>query len=109
METIVRCEPVSRPTPASRLSIATRRNLRSETVEELRIRVSDGPQSSFLMVSSWPGEMSRECEPAFVTLSSLASTIFPLIRSLPTLLSRVMPSTLRAIVTLMRSPLSGLA
>ena len=99
---------MSRPTPASRLSIVTRRNLRSEAVEELRILVSAAPQSSLLMVSSWPGEMRSECEPALVTLSSLASTIFPLIRSLPTLLSREIPSTLRAIVTLMRSPLSGL-
>ena len=104
----MRWEPVSRPTPASRLSMVTRRNLRSETVEELSILVSAGPQCSFLIVSSWPGEMSREWEPALVTLSSLASAIFPLIRSLPTLLSRVMPSTRRAMVTLMRSPLSGL-
>ena len=70
--------------------------------------MSEGTQSSFLIVSSWPGEMRSECEPAFVTLSSLASIIFPLIRSLPTLLSRVIPSIMRAIVTLILSPLSGL-
>ncbi len=52
--------------------------------------------------------MSRECEPAFVTLSSLASMIFPRILSRSTLLSRLIPSTWSAIVTLMRSPLSGL-
>jgi len=55
VETMVRCEPVSRPMPASLLSIARSRNLRSETVEELRILVSEGPQSSFFIVSSWPG------------------------------------------------------
>ena len=35
------------------------------------------------MVSSWPGEMRSEWEPALVTLSSLASTIFPVILTLP--------------------------